>query len=275
MTSHPKQIERLQSYQDDITDRESQEAYEIAIAATEDWLNSEGYRLYEHMIVVDRSAVLVHGNYQELTECLSGYRDKTPGIYWEDLQKFGDEFSRYLFNYVGSVKSMENRVDKMLSEIDDICNRDPPVGEEYEKRVSDFDVGLHGAFFTSLRNILVHVSPIDCFTVYTDEDIDGYRYAIPTKEILNDDEWTAAAKGYADGCGNQVFMGDVIEAYNRSLEKLYNWFIEHVESRFEDRFEECDKLAERARELQDEFFDVCGIEMMKIAWKSREDNEVS
>lgn len=271
MASRPKRIKRLRTYQDDITDSESQEAYETAFAATDDWMNSDGYRLSEHMTTVSRSADLVHGNYRELTKCLREFKETTPDIYWDEVQEFGKEFSRHLFNYVSSVNSMENRVDKMLSQMDGMCERNPLVSEEYEKKVSEFDVDLHGAFFTSLRNILVHVAPIEYFTVYTDGEADEYQYAIPTEEILNDREWTASAKGYAEGCGEYIFMEDIIERYDGALEKLYNWFIEHVESRFEDRFEKRDELAERARRLQDEFFETCGIDMMKIKWKTREE----
>ena len=269
MASRPKQIERLRSYQNDITDKESQEAYETAVEATVDWMNTRGYRLRDHLTAISHSVRLLNGNSQKLIQELSDFKQESTEIYWDEIQEFGKEFSRCLFNFVSAAKSMENHVEKILSDIDEMC-RDPPLpSEEYDKMISKFGVDLHGAFFTSLRNIQVHKNMIRYYELQWGED--EYRYAIPTEKILNDAEWSAAAKGYAEGCGDHVFMENVIKSYDQSLENLYNWFIDYLEDEFVDWLEKESELAETAKRLQDEFFETCGIELMNIKWPTTDD----
>lgn len=269
MTSNPKRIGRLRSYQDDITDQESQEAYEAAVTATEEWMNCRGYQLKLHLTTISHSVDLLNGNSQELIGLLDDFKQESPEIYWDEIQEFGTEFPRYLFNFVSAAKSMENHVEKVLSDIDNMCGERPLPSKEYDKKISEFNVDVHGAFFTSLRNIQVHKNMIEYYSIHWDEK--EYRYAIPTKEILNDDEWSAAAKGYAESCGEHVFMQNVIESYDQSLENLYNWLIDYLEDEFVNWLEKEDELAETARKLQDEFFDVCGIELMSVKWPTTDD----
>lgn len=263
-----KEISDLQSYEDEIETSEQREAFERALEATKPVLQSDGYhisQLFDHLV---RSNLIVDYNYESLIDVFDRSRDLSE-YSWDEVKTLDDEFLPVFVNFVVSSKSRENLTrDIVLTDLEDY-HIVTSIAERYEKKVSEFNVDLHGYFFTSLRNYLVHEGVPKSLIVLggNDEENKTDRLTIKKDVLKESDNFTSEALGYMDAWEDTIDLEEAVRNYYNSTNQLYDWFFDYTETAYETEVREAKILDENARILQEIFFSHIDKSFTRIQWK--------
>lgn len=268
MDVKPQSARIFKEYDKHICSEEDENAFQKALNLTKEYENSDGYRIQKHFQALSRSHRVVDENYDYLIRLLEEVEEGDTQLPdRETTQAKASEFLRCLSNYVGSVKNREYQTTEViLPRLDEVCDKEPSVSEKYKEHVTESGVELHGYFFSCLRNHIVHEG-LPRLITYIGSEAEAPTFALDKQEILESDHWTQEAKGYADAFEESIVLTDALQDYQESLERLYQWLVEYVNERFEDRHQVQMEKGKHAKAAQDAFFDQVGLDMMVIEWE--------
>lgn len=262
---HPRE---LLNYEHEIETDEQRVVFNVAMDATNQVINTDGFKIREFLSHLHRSDVIVEHNYETLTDVFDRSRDLSE-CSWDDIQALDLEFLAEFSNFVISSKSRENMTrDIVLPRLEQL-HVVSSITEEYESKVKELNVDLHGYFFTSLRNYLVHEGvPETVIVLGKLEDEEEHTQLTIRKEILaGSDNFTVRARGYMDAWEEEINVEEASESYYEATNELYDWFFDYVNETYEDEFEKSQRLDEHARILQEVFFNSIDQSFMTIQWK--------
>ncbi len=266
--STAKPLDKLRSYENEIEDEKQEKAFQWAIEATNKVVESDGAKLSESLSHLDRSDRIVEYNFETLESVFNRAEDIS-GYSWEEVKDLYEEFLVHFSNFVVTAKSRENITrDTVLPELEKFHILSS-ITDDYNDKVSEFSVDLHGYFFTSLRNYLVHEGVPESVLVLgrVKDEPEKDQFTISKKHLEESDNFSAEARGYMDTWEDTI---DVVEAsrdYYNLTRKLYDWLFEYTKSLYSSEFSESEFLDERARRRQEVFFNLIDQSFMKIEWK--------
>ncbi|MXV62800.1 hypothetical protein GS429_12130 [Natronorubrum sp. JWXQ-INN-674] len=259
-----KPSRRLKIYKDRIETTEQQEAFERALNITKQVEQTAAYRIADLFSHLSRSTDIVDLNYESLIDVFDRARDLSDYT-WEELGELNIEFLTTFSNYVISVKSRENHTrDIILPEIEEYHVLSS-IEEEYEKKIAELGLDIHGYFFTSLRNYFVHEGIPETMMVLGDDD-EPDSFSIPKEIIIESSTFSTRAKGYVNSWEETVDLEEAVKAYHEAADELYSWFFEYTEALYKDEYRVAELLDEEARLYQEIFFNRCEVSFTKIQW---------
>lgn len=262
----PQSSRAFRSHQKKISSEKERSAFRNALSLTKEYEDSDGHKIQDHFLSLSKNHSIVEGNYSELSEVIQRFsKERVVFPPRDTAQEEVQEFLRCLSNYVGSIKNRENQTrDIIIPELDEMCNSNPLISDQYKRKVSELGTDIHGYFFTGLRNHIVHEG-LPQLIISMDVE-ESPRFGLKKEEILTSPHWSQEGKGYADAWEEEIFLDESINDFQNSLGDLYDWFAEYVSTRFKHKYEDQVEKAKRAKEAQERFFDLTGIEMMTIEW---------
>lgn len=212
---------------------------------------------------LDRVNYIVESNHSELISTIEEFEEDDTIMSSERNDEFNRlvmEFLRTFSNFVGSAKNREYHTERIISRLEDIEDSESTLEKEYEEKVSEFDVDLHGVFFTSLRNIFVHEQALKPSGTEhmetTDEGVEIDRTIVIKKRyILDNSDVPTKAMGYMDILDDKINVKESIDLYYQSLKSLYEWLSDHIIDRYQHLFEDRKRLVDEAEVLYDDFLD--------------------
>lgn len=263
---------RFEGYRPDQRTGKLYDLFERAMDATKQAEASAAYRIEQLSLRIHLVSEIVERNYIDLIDVIEEY-DIDEDFSRDTTADWAVEFTRHLIAYLGSVKNREYQTQSdFLPELDRMCTERPFVSENYQKQIKHYDVDLHGSFFSSLRNMIVH-DGVPETVLHHDMDSDQMLVGLNKDTLLRNDNFTAKAKGYADSYDDFINMSEAIETYHSSVDKLYTWLFTVPFRRLEDRYSESVSEFSRAEEYQQDFFDESGHEFTELRWLTSDESE--
>jgi len=263
---------RFEGYRPDQRTGKLYNLFKRAMDATKQAEESAAYRMEQLSLRIHLVSEIVERNYINIIDTIEEY-DIDEDFNRDTTADWAIEFTRHLVAYLGSVKNREYQTrSDFLPELDRMCTERPLISENYQKQIKHCNVDLHGSFFSSLRNMIVH-DGVPETVLHHDMDADQMLVGLNKDTLLQNNHFTVEAKGYVDAYDDFVDMSEAIENYHNSTDKLYRWLFNAPFRRLEDRYSKSISEFSRAEEYQQDFFDESGHEFTTLRWLASDERE--
>jgi hypothetical protein len=215
-------------------------------------LNSEGYKINRKIQRLDNTLYILIQNYQTLLKLLEYYQkedDIWNIVNRKKLNTLSLELTRHLHNYLASVASLIDHT-RIFKESENDTN----LSSSYDSKKVELIMTNEASFLKELRNYTLHFGlPPVILNEKVEKNIETRQFMLSKDDLLEYSGWNSSHKNFINNYEGDLNIISIINLYQESIRKFYDWFYKSIEEKYKSQLKEFDDLAKKHNQLYELF----------------------